>query len=270
VPVDTVAMISRWIAAAPWVSFTVVAYLLSWWPALLPGGGLLPYGPAMAAVIVIGLTAGRAGLRAWVAPLMTMGRGARWYAWAVLIPAGLAFAAAGLTVAGGAPAPSIDWWDPVMVLPVMLVVGGMWEEPGWTGYALPRLVERFGTTPPGILGATAAMAVIRAGWHLPLILTGVLPWIELVFIVALQVVLSWLYFAGGSLWPVMLAHLTSNTVGGAFVETWFSGEDQAANAVLRAVVWGVLALALVLGTRGRLGHHTTSDTAQSTRDRQRP
>lgn len=30
------------------------------------------------------------------------------------------------------------------------------------------------------------VAVIRAGWHLPLILTGVLEWIEVVFIVALR------------------------------------------------------------------------------------
>lgn len=68
----------------------------------------------------------------------------------MLIPGGLAFAVAGLTVAGGAPPPSIDWWDAVQVLPAMLVVGGMWEEPGWTGYALPRLLERFAHPPrPG-------------------------------------------------------------------------------------------------------------------------
>lgn len=57
--------------------FTVLVYLLSWWPALLPAGGLLPHEPAVAAVIVIGLTRGPAGLRAWTASLVPVGRRAR-------------------------------------------------------------------------------------------------------------------------------------------------------------------------------------------------
>jgi len=41
----------------------LLACLFSWWPAPFTGGRILPYGPAIAAAVVVALTSGRRGLR---------------------------------------------------------------------------------------------------------------------------------------------------------------------------------------------------------------
>lgn len=240
------------VGRAPLVTFTVLAYLLSWWPTLLPGGGLLPYGPTLAALVVIAAAEGKPGLRKWRDRMFRPGRGWKWYGQSATIPAALAFGAAGLTIAVVAHPPGeIEWTDPVVALPIMLVLGGLWEEPGWTGFALPRLAERFGSSPSGTIAATAIMVMIRAGWHLPLMITGVIPWWDMLLVVGFQAVVSWLFLGSGSVLPVMLMHLVSNTVGGAFVSTWFTGSDRTTEAALRAGLWTLLALGLALGTRAR-------------------
>src|SRR5215217_1772457 len=43
------------------IAFFVLAYALSWWP--VPFGSFIPAGPLLAALIVIPITQGRAGLR---------------------------------------------------------------------------------------------------------------------------------------------------------------------------------------------------------------
>lgn len=247
------------VGRAPLVTFTVLAYLLSWWPALLPGGGLLPYGPTIAALVVIGAAEGKPGLRKWWGRMVRLGRGWNWYGFAAIIPAVLAVGA-GLTIALEADLlGEIEWTDPIVALPIMLALGGLWEEPGWTGFALPRLAERFGHSPSGTIAATLVMAMIRAGWHLPLTLTGVIPWWDMLFIVGFQVIISWLFFGSGSVLPVMLMHLVSNTVGGAFVSTWFTGSHRTTEAALRAVLWTLLALGLAFGTRLLQGRSADRD-----------
>jgi len=45
----------------------------------------------------------------------------------------------------------------------------MGEEPGWRGYALPRLFSAMSPLP-----AAAVLGLIVAAWHLPLVLMGML------------------------------------------------------------------------------------------------
>jgi uncharacterized protein len=236
------------VGRTPLVTFTVLAYAFSWWSALFPGGGLIAFGPTLAALVVIVVTEGRSGLKAWWRRMVRVGNGWRWYVLAALIPAALAAGAGLWNVALGARVPAeIEWADPIVALPVLLVLGGMWEEPGWTGFALPRFTERFGNSRFGTIVATSVLAAIRAGWHVPLIFAGAIPWWDLPFIVGFQFVMSWLFFGSGSVLPVMLMHLVSNTVGGAFVSTWFTGSDWTTDSLLRAVLWVLLSLGLVLG-----------------------
>jgi hypothetical protein len=50
----------------PLTWFFVLAYILSWWSAPLAGGALIPYGPMVAAIIVLLMMGGRQALvRAW-------------------------------------------------------------------------------------------------------------------------------------------------------------------------------------------------------------
>ena len=60
------------------VIFFLLTYLLSWWAAPLMNGALLPQGPMFAALILSGLTAGRAGVRAFWSRLIHF-RAGWWY-----------------------------------------------------------------------------------------------------------------------------------------------------------------------------------------------
>jgi uncharacterized protein len=237
------------------VTFVVLAYLLSWWPALLPDGGLLPHGPLLAALIVVAIGEGRAGLKAWRSRVVHFGTSWQWYALAVAIPAAIALAAAGINILLGAQAPvQIDWTIPIKVLPIMLLLSGMWEEPGWTAYALPHLYARFGSSSTGTFAATLVTALVRSGWHLPLVLSGSIFWSDLLFVIAFQIVFTWLFnSSGGSTPAVMLSHLTSNVIGGELVGTWFTGADWEREAWLRGGVWLLLAVVLLLIAGLRLG-----------------
>ena len=235
------------------VVFVVLAYVLSWWPALFHAG-ILPHGPLLAAVLVVGLSEGKAGLKAWWSRMVRRVAW-RWYAVAATIPLVLTFTAPGLNLLLGAQLPvQIDWIIPFQVLPILLLMGGQWEEPGWTGFGLPRLFERFGPSVAGTVTATLIMAVIRTAWHLPLMLSGSIYWSDIVLVIAFQIVLTWLFNrTGGVVLAVMLCHLVNNIVSGAFIGRWFTGADGVNNAWLFAGLWGLLALGLLLATRLTLG-----------------
>ncbi len=238
------------------MSFVVLAYALSWWVALLPGGGLLPWGPMFAALIVIALSEGRPGVKAWWRQVMRRSTW-RWYLVA-LLPIVLNLVTGGLNLLLGAQlSRPIDWATPLWVLPVMLLLSGMWEEPGWTGFALPRLLEQFGPSVQGTVLATLLMSVIRIGWHLPLMLSGSIYWSDIVAILAVQTVIVWLFNAsGGSVLPVMALHLFNNIIAGEFVMQWFTGGDWVRLAWLQAILWSLLAFVVWIVAGLRRGRRT--------------
>lgn len=240
--------LSVWIKRHSFVSFVVLAYALSWWIAIPMPGMLAPWGPALAALIVVGISEGKSGVKVWWRKVVQRNTRLGWVLLAALIPLVIPLTAARLNLRLGAQVTqTIDWTTPLFVLPIMLLVSGMWEEPGWTGFALPRLQERFATAPYGTLIATLIMAVIRTGWHLPLMLSGSVYWSDMVGIVAAQIVISWLFNASdGSVLAVMLLHLLNNIMAGEFVMQWFSGADSLRLWWLLAILWSVLALGLLL------------------------
>lgn len=240
-------------------SFVVLAYLIAWLPVLAGGNGLLPHGVLLAALIVVGVSDGKAGVKAWWGRVIQRRHDWRWYLLAAAIPPAITLLAAGLNRLLGAQLPAqIDWSIPFQVLPIMVLVSGMWEEPGWTGFALPHLFQRFGASAAGVLVATLIMAVIRVGWHLPLMLSGNIYWTDIVLIIAVQMVIAWLFNAtatkgiGGSVLAVMLLHLVNNTVSGEFVQQWFTGADWVRQSWLLAVLWSLLAIGLFLLTYRQL------------------
>jgi membrane protease YdiL (CAAX protease family) len=264
------------------VTFVVLAYLLSWWPVPLTGGNLLlPHGPMLAALLVLWLGEGTVGVKSWWSRVVQRRAAWYWYVIAAAIPVVITFTAAGLNVLMGAQLPAqIDWTIPFQVLPVMLLVSGMWEEPGWTGFALPRLFERFGPSAAGTMTATLIMALIRTGWHLPLMFSGSIYWSDIVLILAVQIVIAWLFnatarkaasgvpnaakggaqkAAAGSVLTIMLLHLLNNTISGEFVQQWFTGADWVRQSWLLAGLWTLLAVGVLLATGFNLGRKSATE-----------
>jgi CAAX protease family protein len=236
----------------PLLTFVALAYLLSWWS--LPIGGMsIPAGPMLAALVVVGLAEGKAGLKTWRGRVVRRGGGLGWYALAAVLPGTLALTAARLNIPLGAQAPEqIDWIQPFIVWPIMMLAGGMLEEPGWTGYALPNLLDRFKSARYGTLIATLLMAAIRIGWHVPLMLNGNVSWIDIPLMLAAQIVIVWLFNRTGSVLAIMLLHLMNNTFSGEFVSQFFTAADAARHAWLLAGVWGLLAIGVLALAGSRL------------------
>jgi membrane protease YdiL (CAAX protease family) len=176
-----------------------------------------------------------------------------WWAVALLTPPVLTVAAAVLNVAFGASVPSSDdlgtWTNVLPTFALILlvpVIGGAWEEPGWRGYALPRLLAR-----RSALEASLILGVLWALWHVPVFLIGDQHWSDLVLVVVVTVVLTWLFRnAFGSVLIAMVFHAMNNAFSGEYVSQMFDGDDSARQSWMLVVVWSVAATLVVFFARG--------------------
>ena len=240
--------------------FFVLTYLLSWWSAPLMNGQIIPYGPSLAALVVIAMTTGKIGLSQWWRRLTNWR--VNWY-WYVVGPAiiisyqGLAYIINLLSGAVVIQPPSLPSMGIVLEL---LLIGGMWEEPGWSGYALPELQKRFAKQRNGLLISALILGVFRALWHMPLYLSGNVYWFDLLFFeIAIQLIIAWLYNrSGGSVPVVMLFHLTSNILGSVMYPV-FTGAERTTYyvifmglATLFAIALGVIQFASSVNPRRSL------------------
>ena len=233
--------------------FLLLTYALSWWSAPLRNGQIIPHGPAIAAIIVLGIVAGKQGLgELWR-------RVTRWripFVWFIAGPAvivgyhAIAFVVNVLTGAQIVSPPSIS----LGVFLELLLLGGLWEEPGWSGYLLPKMKERFANLPNGLLIAALVTGVFRSVWHLPLFLYGHIPWFDLlIFTFAFQLIIAWvLYRSGGSVPAVMALHFVSNLMF-AFTYPMFAGAEHVTYTMLFMSAAVLFALALVLKSQFKQG-----------------
>ena len=255
--------------------FALALGLSGGWLLLAVGGLALPMtvalpvgpfiGPSAAAVGLTAIIDGRAGLRGLLDRLRHCRVGPGWYA-LVLLGWPVLFAVAALASGGPAafrpPAPGALLGTLGIFLFVLVLGGPLGEEPGWRGFALPRLQRRLGPLP-----GTLLLGALHALWHLPVYLlvpgyNGAPPDLGgtllafgqfAVGVTAGAVLITWVFNrTGGSLVPVILLHASGNTAG-AVVQQLFPGAPLALEAV-RLPAQLVLAAVLVLATRGRLGH----------------
>ena len=233
--------------------FFVLAYALSWWPWPLYIVGLAPspiigFGPFLAAILVLALTAGKTGVVALLRRMVRWRVGLEWYAAALLLPVAIPLVATALNVLLGAPAPipaELGAWPGLIPTYLLLLlvpgIGGAWEEPGWRGYALPYLQAG-----RSALSASLIVGVVWAFWHLPLMVDGTIPWSDLAYVAAQTIVYTWLFNnAGGSVLLVMLFHTANNVVSGGFFHAMFSGADWARMGWLLVALWCAVAVAVV-------------------------
>jgi membrane protease YdiL (CAAX protease family) len=228
-------------------TFLILAFALSWWPwpmtLVNPDSiAMIPWGPAVAALLISWLALGGAGVGQLVRRLGQWRVGLRWFGAAIGIP--LAAWALAVVVAvlvfDGQLVASLTPMDllifPVSFLTTTLIKGPLTEEIGWRGFALPRMLQ---SQRP--LQASLVLGLIWFTWHLPLVLTDptrpVLPFA--LSVVAFSVILTWLYLAtAGSLLIAVLFHGAVNTIA-SFVVPLFAPEDQ-------LTVWWVFVAAITV------------------------
>ena len=238
----------------PLIWFAAMSILLSWWAWPLYGLGLLPipvapFGPFLAALLILMVTEGKSGV---VGLFRRMGRwrvNVIWYVVALATPVVLSAIAMIINLALGAEVQvsmaNIDGLDVLTTFAMVLLIpgfAGAWEEPGWRGYAVPRLQS--GRT---ALRAALILGVLVAGWHLPLILVGQISWTDMIQIIGAVIVFNWLFNnARGSVLIIMLAHASNNTVWSTLTSKVVAEPDFGRQAVLQAVMWCATAVIVVL------------------------
>jgi membrane protease YdiL (CAAX protease family) len=238
----------------PLISFFVLAYALSWWPSILYALDLLPqpivgFGPFLAALVVLAITRGKTGVVGLVRRMVRWRVGPRWYAVALLLPVAISLTAAVFNVLLGAQAPSSvelgGWTGLFSTFFILLLIpglGGTWEEPGWRGYALPRLQVGYSA-----LFASLILWVGITVWHLPLMVVGEIHWSDIVFILGFVIVFNWVFNnANGSVLIIMLMHAMNNTISGSFISPMFSGADSVRDSWLYAALWCATAVVVVI------------------------
>jgi len=209
--------------------------------------GALICGLLVAVLIVIAITDGWAGLRSLGSRLIRWRVGWTWWLVAVGTPlAVLAVAAVANVAIWGAPAPilaTIAWSQVALGAAVRFVNpldGPLGEEPGWRGYAVPRLQAQYSP-----LVSAVVLGVLVALWHLPLVASGMLAPVGLPITFAITLVYVWLFNrTGGSVLMTMVFHIAQGTV--SYGALGFTGSDAARMDWLVGVLWFALALAVVL------------------------
>jgi CubicO group peptidase (beta-lactamase class C family)/membrane protease YdiL (CAAX protease family) len=266
----------EWIAAHQVAAFFALAYVFSWLLWLAPAFGLRGpvgvvlvyvgvFGPAIAAATITRLTGG--SLRAWLRELVRFRARPRWYAAIIGFPLVIVAALTGaFVVTGGTIETSLLGERLAGYLPILVVytLAGVGEEPGWRGFALPRLQERL--TP---VRATLVVGSLWAFWHLPLLAAADEPshglnalplvGVSVLFVVAIvgyAFFYTYLWNRTRNVWLAILLHGSVTAANGAFV--LMPSDEQVGGTyahlqVLTTAIVVLFALVLVRATGGRLG-----------------
>lgn len=273
--------LKQWMRQHPLFSYFFLAYAFSWIvfiPYVLGEWGYLEgdctffyilhvFGPAVAAVVMTSLTAGKAGLLELRKSLRQFRASRKWYLFILLgIPALVMF---GIIAQPGAMA-SFKGFTPRLLIgyPISLVTVffgvGLGEEPGWRGFALPRMQKQYGS-----LWGTLLLGILWSCWHLPDFLTaskgggegtGLVTFfmnfsIFTLAVVSLSVIMTWLYnHTQGSLFIAILAHASVDAPEVAGWTTPFPAVSMIGLHWAILIAFGIPAILVLILTRGRLGY----------------
>jgi membrane protease YdiL (CAAX protease family) len=213
------------------------------------------------------ITEGKDGLRRLRQRIIQIRAGWQWYLFILLgIPALILL---GIIIQPGALAsfqglkPYLLVSYPLSYISVFLAGGPLGEEPGWRGFALPRMQQRYGS-----LWGTLLLGILWACWHLPDFLTSAqgggpgTSWaaflinfpIFLLLITALTIILTWIFnHTGGSVFIALLAHASVNTPQVVLVPLFPALNTTSLN-LAALIAFGIPALLIIVLTRWQLGY----------------
>lgn len=250
------------------IAFFSLAFVLSWYPwiiALARGksSGPNPLGPLVAALVIAGVAEGWPGVRDLLKRIVRGRFGLQWYAIIFGLPIAMCAAAmAIMAVFGkGVELPGATTWRelPDRFIFIFLFIG-LGEEPGWRGFALPRLQKRH--TP---FRASLILAPIWALWHLPLMGSEFPAPVIPAFLISLlggTLIQTWLFNrAKGSVLAQMLFHAAVNTVGAGLVFPLFKGSTLVNFWYVYALLWLGAGAITVFLSRAAEVHSTSRQSA---------
>jgi uncharacterized protein len=282
-PVQPAAAHQGVLARHPLLFYFIIAYAGSWlvWLPLAlseDGSSVLPFsiplllayfgyaaflGPFLSGFVMTGATEGREGIGRLLRRFVLWRVGLGWYLFILLgVPSIFALAAVLMPGALG----SFAGLAPLSPLPLLILfvfvffLGGPFaEEPGWRGFALPRLQRRHGP-----LVGSLILGPLWALWHLPLffvpawatpptILNIVL---YVVAATAVNIIFTWVFNnTKGSLLIAILLHAAINTSFATLVVLFATPlVTDYGSTVPMVLGFGALALGVIALTRGRLGY----------------
>jgi membrane protease YdiL (CAAX protease family) len=220
----------RWIAfGLSWLVTAPILFLYGWKIQELDRSGALVSGGILAlasAWILSSVYARTPGIRKQFSTLLRPRGPALWYLVIFLIFPGVPLLGMAITrLLGGAarfyrPGTSVGDVAVFFVLEFLhgfFLTGGVNEETGWRGFALPRLQARY----PVIVSA-AIVWVFWAGWHVPYDIGRGIPLGEMLlnrlfFNLLVAILMTWLYNrTNGSILAPALFHPAMNTFGNQF------------------------------------------------------
>jgi membrane protease YdiL (CAAX protease family) len=259
------------------ISMYLILFVLAWSvmiPQTLYSQGLLSaplpafleiltgWAPAIAAVTITAIVAGRAGVRELFKRFLNWRVGAQWYLVAFFLLALLILGGIGLHVLfGGArpaiPAAGAPLWNIAFAFLLFVVLGFLinTEEVAWRGFALPRLQSRY-----NVLVACVLLAIPEVALHLPLFWVKDNPFYQTVglfwfsaFSVALVFIYAYIFNkTKGSLLLVTILHASQNAWANLL-----SDNTATPFYFTVALVW-MIAIALIFLTKGQLGYESES------------
>jgi uncharacterized protein len=258
----------------PLIAFFTMAFLFSWvsvLPLLLnPALPVEPFlilgalaGPTLAAIILTALLEGRKGIGLFFKRYFQWRVGVVWW---LLVVFGILLSlnmAASLFV-------GLSVWSEflknltgllptyLLTLLVGVILGPLWEEPGWRGFALPRLPEQFGP-----LYGTLILGALWALWHLPGYVGG---WMTVGIVplflssMAFSILATWVYNnTQGSILLMILLHSSSNaaiSIGSQVLPLNLSDSMHSFvfGGWIPAITYLIMASVILIATRGKLSY----------------
>jgi uncharacterized protein len=229
--------------------------------------------PALAAFVMTAVLQGKVGISQLLRRYVLWRAGLRWYLLVILgIPALLLVAV--LPLPGAISVfrlPALSFWLTYLLFYLLFLIteGPLFEEPGWRGFALPRLQQCSGP----LLG-TLVLGILWGLWHMPLFfipgtdqyalsfggigfISHLLPLgVFVIWTIALAITITWIFNnTHGSLGLSMMLHASINTVPFLLLPTLFPSPSLSALFGLSwLLVWIVVALLVIVVTRGRLSY----------------
>jgi len=248
-----------WALLGPWFYVFNAIYhekIPSWLWILAPLAFIGGWGPSVAALIVTARAGRHGAVRRLMGSLAIWRVPAPWYVVTFLLPPLVTALSLLIVDAGLAHLRQFDVVRALAGVPVTYMLalpfGPLGEELGWRGFALPRLLVRFGPVKASLL-----LGCVWTFWHLPMMLwspgasipsfmtlsmTSVaMYWVQITAITALMTVLF--LHTKGSVLLAVLAHLTFNTAEAVL----FGGLPQLAAGQQRAVYIVNVGLLAILG-----------------------